>query len=90
MGTAADCVKLQLPCAPQRGQDGSTQGHSQRELDRGGSITQICCTTLETAAVTGTRDAAGQRLPTQVGVQAAAGVQGERVRSVELWEGWTQ
>lgn len=85
--TEADHVKLQLPQAPQRGQDGSTESHSQRELDRSGSITQVCCTTLETAGETSTQEAAGQCLPTQVWVQAAADVQSESTCRIELWEG---
>lgn len=88
METRADGVKLQLPGAPQSRQDGSTQGQGQGDLDRGGSVTQICGTTLETAGVTSAHDAAGQRLPTQVWVQAAADVQGEGPCSIELWEDW--
>lgn len=88
METEANHVNLQLPCAPKRGQDGSTEGHSQGELHRSGSVTQSCRTTCETAGVSSPQDGAGQRLPTQVRVQAAAGVQGDRPRSIELWEGW--
>lgn len=88
VATGADQVKLQLPGAPEGGrQDGTAQGRDHRDLDRAGSVAQICGTTLETAGVTGAQDAASQRLATQVWVQAAARVQGERPRGVELWEG---
>ena len=90
METEADHVKLQLLQAPHRGQDGSTEGHSQRELDWRGSITQVCGTTREGAGVASTQDGASQRVPTQVWVQAAADVQGDRSRCIELWEDWKQ
>lgn len=86
MDTDADHGHLRLLHAPQRGQDGSAQGHNQRELHRRGSVTKSCCTTLEAAGVSGTQDGTGQRLPTEVRVQAAADVQGERPCGVKFWE----
>lgn len=84
MDAAADHVKLQLPQAPQTGQGGNTQGRSKRELGRGRAVTQVCCTTLKTAGVSSAQDETGQRLPTEVRVQAAADVQGERPRRIKL------
>lgn len=80
----ADHVKLKLPEAPQRGQEGDAEGHGQRELDGSCRVAQVCGATPERAGEASAQDGASQRPSTQVIVQAATGVQGERVRSVEL------
>lgn len=65
---------LQLPHAPETGQNDSAGSHSHGDLDGRGTVTTVCSTTLEAAGIRNSEEAASQRLPTQVVVQAAAGV----------------
>lgn len=84
MERGSGSYRVRLQRAPQRGQDGSTQGHGQRDLHGGCSVAQICSAACEAAGVASAQDGAGQGLPTQVTVQAPAGVQGQRASGVEL------
>lgn len=66
LGIEANHEELHLPEAPQGGQKSSTESYSKRELDGSGSVSQVCGTTLESAAVGRTEDGAGQRHSTQI------------------------
>lgn len=46
-------IGLEVLHGPQRGQEGSEQGCSERQPERGGSIAQVCCATPEGAGVAG-------------------------------------
>lgn len=82
--TDMDCINLELLHGPQRWQEGSEQSCSKRQLDRGGSIAEICCTTRECAGVAGTQEAPGYGNTTEIWVQAAAGLQLEKPCGVKL------
>lgn len=70
--------------APQRRQDGSEQSRSQRQLQRGGGVTEICCATLERAGVASAQQGSSYGRPTEIRVEAASDVQFEHPRGIKL------
>lgn len=79
-----DCINLELLHGPQRRQEGSEQSCSERQLERGGSIAEICCTTCECAGVSGTEDGPSQGIATEIWVEAAADLQLEQPCGIKL------
>lgn len=69
---------LQLPESPQWGQESSTEGHSQRQLDGGGPVAQVCVAAWESAGVSSTDEGSVHGFFTDEGEQAAPAVQSGR------------
>lgn len=77
---------IELLHGPQRGQEGGEYRRDERQLEGGGSIAEVCRAALEGAGVAGTQQGARQGFATEVRVEAAADLQLEQPRGVELCE----
>lgn len=82
----ADREELQLPGGPESREEGSTHGHSQRDVDRRGSVTQIFDAALVGGHVKNTLVHTGHCRPTHALLNAPARVNSGTVCVVELWK----